>query len=793
MLITDGPIFPIAGIYLGWWELWEEKWMVITMDHILFYNSQNAYISNETEFEKFALSQVKQILSCDEKIFEIYMEGDSHQFRAKSHSSKLQWMKDIEKCRHKHIKIPIAVHCPRNHEFNNNFQLVKPYNGKYEYYIKDLLTDIMEIHGQYHDKKYQFVPFEIRASSFIGQQIHYADYDWNHTFATITDYPQDVIEKFGIELDIDLEKYQHKPMTFDAKCEKMRDDNNLCPIYAKMRYQDLFSEQDLNHLYEYGHDTTDCKFGDECYAFKRVEQGGNKLADRCHVMIYKHPPRGGIRAREKELGQGINSFCLNDEFAENEPLHYPAEEDKIDYGWDKRINIEWSEKNGFLRSLMDEVIVNGYKTDLCKVCPNGYNLECKHDDYSIMEIVDNKLQCMRHKLMGSPLNRAEMLSIILYTAGNSNYDLCKSQRNGDYHKWKWMDYCLYHAIHKLSKREYASYKIYTGLGGTKLNNKYIDCGYFKTYVSTSWMRSIAETFADDEGMIFVINEKFRAKAICCDVSWISKFGISECEILIARSIDAVFNRFQCKVIDERNGIQIASLKLYDKIQESEPESNSINRIQPERKEMSIDPPNQFVVKTQNNGMYGSYLAVTKLGEIMQEIDENQQSIARTFILPLQRKLNCIIPTEIFCLICASFRYEFGSKKSEFIQDKCEGLSFKDATTISTVESASIAIYNIPIYIHPDNSYNHTWMISFEQMSSAIRLSSKATITFGIQPKNTRFPVGFYGFDNNGTMYKQGQIIGKSIFTIITGDIIILTYDSLNKNKNIGRVKRKSDK
>ena len=46
----------------------------------------------------------------------------------------------------------------------------------------------------------------------------------------------------------------------------------------------------------------------------------------------------------------------------------------------------------------------------------------------------NKLMCMRHKLMESPLNRCEMLAIILYTGGESNYDLCKSQRNKEYKK-----------------------------------------------------------------------------------------------------------------------------------------------------------------------------------------------------------------------------------------------------------------------------------------------------------------------------------------------------------------------
>ena len=42
-------------------------------------------------------------------------------------------------------------------------------------------------------------------------------------------------------------------------------------------------------------------------------KGGTELKDRCHVMIYKHPPRRGNRHRNKELEANINCFCLNDE------------------------------------------------------------------------------------------------------------------------------------------------------------------------------------------------------------------------------------------------------------------------------------------------------------------------------------------------------------------------------------------------------------------------------------------------------------------------------------------------
>ena len=64
-----------------------------------------------------------------------------------------------------------------------------------------------------------------------------------------------------------------------------------------------------------------------------------------------------------------------------------------------------------------EVIKNGYKYDLCLEC--GKNDECKHDvydsQYSILKVVDEKMDCHRHKLMNKPLFRAHMLALVLYT------------------------------------------------------------------------------------------------------------------------------------------------------------------------------------------------------------------------------------------------------------------------------------------------------------------------------------------------------------------------------------------
>ena len=389
-----------------------------------------------------------------------------------------------------------------------------------------------------------------------------------------------------------------------------------------------------------------------------------------------------------------------------------------------------------------------------------------------MNIVDNKLKCMRHQLMGSPLNRAEMLSIILYTGGDSNYDLCKSQRNGDYHKWKWFDYCLYYAINRLSKREYGSYKIYTGLSGTKLKDKHVDCGYFKTYVSTSWMRQIAETFADDTGMIFEINEEFREKAKCCDVSWISKFGISESEILIARSIDAVFNRFQCKIIDERNGVQIVSLRLYQKKEQSQRNLRNKNKkftFENDHEQKyaygGIDNDHEPIVIEEvteinaNSQSYGSYLVETQLEEKMKDVTKIRQEIVQMFVFHIERQLNsnCVIAKEILHLICLLCDYKEFDKGIN--TESLEGFSMRCTSilpvleVLDTANVAAAAYWNIHVYAY--SNYIHTWQIYIPETHVD---DDEHKIMMGLQCKSAEYPSKFYGIDNKEAMYINGSFI-----------------------------------
>eukprot|EP01084_Bolivina_argentea_P288778 495703_1 len=508
---------------------WRRRWVVLTEDNLSTYHNHYHY---QASTETISLSSISSITSISDTIFQITTSNattfefnsqlESNDKKSDAQTKKNEWIEDINKYKHHCINMPVTIECARNNDFDFNFELVIPYDQKYDYTINILLKDILKFINT-KLAPFKFIITQVQANSFIGLEL-------NNDFTlvaneNVTEYAADTVTQAGIHLQIDLDIYQHKPISFELLCPDMMTKDDLCPIYGEMRYQDKFTENMLNHLYEYQHpDDTECKYGDECYAYRRLEKGGNELNDRCHITIYTHPPRDRARGRGREIAQGINSFSLNDEWAENVPLYRPTGIEK---------------KDGCLNCFLTEIINNGYKSDLC-LCDD----DLKNDEYTLMNIVDSKLNCMRHKKMGCPLNRSEMLSLILYTGGDSNYELCKEQRNGEYEKWKWFDYCLYNAIIKLSKREYGCYKIYTGLSSTNLPHKYVEIGYFKTYVSTSWVREIAETFTDDTGMIFEINETFRQDAICCDVSWISKFGLNECEILIARSIDAVLNSFE---------------------------------------------------------------------------------------------------------------------------------------------------------------------------------------------------------------------------------------------------------
>ncbi len=99
----------------------------------------------------------------------------------------------------------------------------------------------------------------------------------------------------------------------------------------------------------------------------------------------------------------------------------------------------------FLDGLVLEVITNGFIEDLLcgkpvdlfqkelsslkKINPKRSGINC----FPIMEVVKSKMEHPTHKEMCEPLKRVPhyMLALILYTGGDSNYDLGTSQRNGN--------------------------------------------------------------------------------------------------------------------------------------------------------------------------------------------------------------------------------------------------------------------------------------------------------------------------------------------------------------------------
>eukprot|EP01084_Bolivina_argentea_P152503 266026_1 len=149
-----------------------------------------------------------------------------------------------------------------------------------------------------------------------------------------------------------------------------------------------------------------------------------------------------------------------------------------------------------------------------------------------------------NKELGSPLTRGQMLALVLYTGCECNYDLCGQQRNGNYDKWKWFDYCLYEGICALQLREAgSSFPVYSGICNVQMNHKCMKRGYFTTYVSTSWRKEVALTFMNGQGMVIEFDKEYKdTNSIWCNVSWISKFP-DECEILFARST-GIFNGWE---------------------------------------------------------------------------------------------------------------------------------------------------------------------------------------------------------------------------------------------------------
>ena len=101
-------------------------------------------------------------------------------------------------------------------------------------------------------------------------------------------------------------------------------------------------------------------------------------------------------------------MIMNEDRKKNIPIYIPNQSDAISLKG-------YGDTSGcYLASLLSEVEKNGFKYELCLQC--GVYDECKHNDYSIMKIVNDKMNCGRHRAMQELLNKAEMLALVMYTS-----------------------------------------------------------------------------------------------------------------------------------------------------------------------------------------------------------------------------------------------------------------------------------------------------------------------------------------------------------------------------------------
>lgn len=290
---------------------------------------------------------------------------------------------------------------------------------------------------------------------------------------------------------------KHEPETND--CPLMRNGEKSCAVFGRLKNYE-YSLEDLEHMERYSYCAIPpvvCRYGhrgDECKAYIRLKDGANRLDDRCHLQIYQHPPRDvpkTVQSESQQFTEGPRKYSLTSVMSQSEH---------------KQIEM-----------LMDEVKQNGFESDLST-----------KDGESIMKIVNEKMKHPQHKALGYPLNKAKMLSIVLYTGCECNWYLSEATRTGEWDKWPVFERILSGAIRRLSYREYGEYPVYCGIKGVMdfgLSDGKSKVVTLRTFTSTSWDIEQAKDYCGGKGMILGFTSEVRRFG--ANVSWISKFGFEK--------------------------------------------------------------------------------------------------------------------------------------------------------------------------------------------------------------------------------------------------------------------------
>eukprot|EP01083_Nonionella_stella_P259122 885047_1 len=139
----------------------------------------------------------------------------------------------------------------------------------------------------YLNQKYDPVKYEvydINSGSFTGKIESWDITDLANK--SITEYDRNEIKNKGLSVRVGV-NYNHQVRNVSISCPEMKRlgtaDPMKCSVYREMKESYKYCAANLSHSDQYTHLTdeygakTECRYKDECKAYKRLENGGNAL------------------------------------------------------------------------------------------------------------------------------------------------------------------------------------------------------------------------------------------------------------------------------------------------------------------------------------------------------------------------------------------------------------------------------------------------------------------------------------------------------------------------------------
>eukprot|EP00971_Amphidinium_carterae_P159259 3157365-Amphidinium_carterae.1 len=256
--------------------------------------------------------------------------------------------------------------------------------------------------------------------------------------------------------------------------------------------------------------------------------GGTRTNDLCHIAVFQHPPRSAFEAGTDNHQLAVSCFTTN-------------------------VRVFWC-----TTTFPKQIFVGEHAGDLREeVASNGYGSQLVSK-----EAVQGYLNKDRARAMQVQLTSDEMLAVICYTGTDAYSDLRSCMRKGVYSKWPRFQYHLRNAVWKLANFDNLApsvTELYHGLANVEICDLSLSGGVYSvdregldirvfvglfrypTFISTSWDFNVAERFAFGLGegavehrtlMVIQVEQAPDRPRFAADVSWISKFGDTEREILL---------------------------------------------------------------------------------------------------------------------------------------------------------------------------------------------------------------------------------------------------------------------